>query len=698
MYSEIEGGSKYIIDQDDWKCTVYLPPVGKVWDHFNQKLIDSKIIKRSEIKEEQYWDYNNPRLDEPKDYNKKSREEKSIQEKNPDHFDPELQAWRAQEWERRLFGAWVMINGNPVFLTGTYYFYLAHWIIDIGHPHFKRAHLEKAYFIQFCIEDPNCYGTLDLSGRRDGKTYFGCCFLYEYTSRTKNAVAGMQSKTEPDAKNVFQLKLIPSFKKLLDFFIPRWDTASTLKSELRFYAPATKGKKNSFSEEELESFIDYGSSTETYYDGSKKHRYLCDEVFKTMEVDVIKRHRIIRPCLEDTDRSIIGKALYTSTVEDIEGSMDDYERFWAESDYNERDKNGRTKSGLYRYFTPAQNTMYVDKYGEADKKLALDFIQNTLDAIDDPRRKAEEIRLKPRNWREAFRTSSNDCLYNSYALDERLSILDWEGNKYDKCKLSWEGEHVERKLAHEGRFCFTWAFNAETETNNCEKRGSEWHPLNSKRIVIGIDPYEHEKTVDKGSNGAAAVYVFLNDNPDVHENFVCLYKYRTQTAKMFFEDMVMLAHYYGAPVLIESNRGQGLIRHFKDRGHGAFVISINGMEGIAIGGHGNKTLIELVTETESYIDKTKVLKINFRDILRDWKDFDMNKTTKYDVGMATGYALIGAARVLRRFEAKKRMSGVNVSEYFTKFRNGKKRFNKPKSKWTDVHKQYNSFAKFVSKP
>ena len=54
--------------------------------------------------------------------------------------------------------------------------------------------------------------------------------------------------------------------------------------------------------------------------------------------------------------------------------------------------------------------------------------------------------------------------------------------------------------------------------------------------------------------------------------------------------------------------------------------------------------------------------------------------------MASGYALVGASRVLRRFEIAKKISGAHTSEYFTKFKKSKK-FNKPKSKWMDIHKQ-----------
>ena len=56
-----------------------------------------------------------------------------------------------------------------------------------------------------------------------------------------------------------------------------------------------------------------------------------------------------RECLVDPiSQKIVGKALITSTVDEIEGHMDTYLKFWNDSDQTLRNKNGRTTTGLYR--------------------------------------------------------------------------------------------------------------------------------------------------------------------------------------------------------------------------------------------------------------------------------------------------------------------------------------------------------------
>jgi hypothetical protein len=60
-------------------------------------------------------------------------------------------------------------------------------------------------------------------------------------------------------------------------------------------------------------------------------------------------------------------------------------------------------------------------------------------------------------------------------------------------------------------------------------------------------------------------------------------------------------------------------------------------------------------------------RIVFLDILNDWKGLDLDNTTKFDLGMASGYALI-AASTMRRREAKlskvKRVASTSFARKF----------------------------------
>lgn len=682
MYNPIEGGSSKILMEDDPELAleVFLPPVGKVWNYHTNQLEDTEIICRSSIKSEQYWE----RPPQPKDYAKKARKEKAYQRTDPEYYDPELAEYRNREWHRRLYGAWFMNRGKPVYLTGLYYFYLAHWTIDIGAPHFRMADVDKSYFWDYCVEDPRCYGMIEMTKRRAGKTYWGTCAVNEFISRTPYAHGGIQSKTGPDAKLVFSEKLIQPWRKLVDFFRPKYDQSkgNIPKSELRYSSTSKKGAGADEiyeEEEELASWIDFMNSGTHAYDGQKLLRYLCDEVFKTIEADIVKRHAVIKPCLEDTSGNIIGKAIYTSTVEEMEGHLEKYVKLWEDSDINKRDDNGRTKSGLYRFFTPAQKLMHVDKYGFADEEKALAQIENTIKSFEDARDISDYIRKNPRNWKEAFRTGSDNCLFNPVKIDDQMSVLQFlkEDTLYKRYNLIWDekvddGAVPRIKLVEtkNGRYClandFVEKFANSTAANDVHRRGSQFIPKNNLRFIIGVDPFDHNRTRNgKFSQGAAAIFMKYDPlDPELSDNFVGYYLGRPASSGIFYDDMVKLCHWLSCQMLYEDNKPK-IGDHFIDNGYGAFLMrDEKGHPGIPASPKTHQILFEhLESHIEANCHRTKFLRM-----LKDWKELDPDFTTDYDLGMASGYALIGANRIVRRESTLKKVNQAGQATLLRKYK------------------------------
>lgn len=664
--------------EEELAIEVHLPPVGFVFNYDAGKLERTEIICRSSIPEDQYWE----RPKWPDKYLKKAAREKDIQKTDREYVDPELKEYRAREWHRRLYGTWFMNRGDYVYLPGAYYFYLAHWTLDSGPPEFRISDLQKSYFWKYCEEDPLCYGMVEMTKRRAGKTFYSSCMLYEYVSRTSNAHAGIQSKTGPDAKLVFTEKLIQPWRKLIDFFRPDYDNSSgdVPKSEMRFFKTSKKGKRADGiyeyeKETELESWIDFANSTTHAYDGQKMFRYLCDEVFKTIEADIVKRHSVIKPCLENESGGIIGKAIYTSTVEEMEGHLDKYVKLWTDSDMSKRNPNGKTTSGLYRFFTPAQKTMNIDKYGYPDVQKSLTELENEIKGMDDPRDISDFIRKSPRNWKEAFRTSGDNCIYDPIKIDNRLTDLHFikDEDIFDRYNLLWDervadGEIPKVRLPRNanGRLRLIKGFELLIQPNDVLRRGSQYLPKNTLRIVIGVDPYDHNRTKDnKFSQGAAAIFLKYDPlAPDSSDNFIGYYIGRPAQSAIFYEEIMRLCHYFSCQMLFEDNKPK-IGDYFKENGHGAFlVLDEKGHAGISATEKSHQALAE---HTEAFLDEN-CHRVQFREMLDDWKKFDLNDTTVCDLGMATGYALIAANKIRRREKILNTLAKSNPRGLIRKYR------------------------------
>jgi hypothetical protein len=661
MFITIDKGS--IEDVQGLKCQ--LPPVGYIYNILTGQVERRSVYSRSAKKNEQYWES----IKLPKDYTKLRDKEFLQQQEDNEHFDPNLEQFRTQEWDRRLNGFWFYNNGVPTYITGLHYFYLNYWHLDTGLPKYRETDRKYFYFLQYCIEDPECFGMVEITKRRQGKTFRGGVFLYEYTSRAKNARAGIQSKTGSDAKEVFRKAIIQPFKKLPDFFVPIYDQSKGLTptSELRFYQTTIKGKKANTikNEEELESAIDWKTSEAISYDGQKIQRYLGDEVGKTADINVWDRYLVTRYCHLDDEGRIIGKSLLTTTVEDMEQGGAAFKKIWDNSDHTKK-TGKRTPSGLYRYFCPADETRYYDNFGYAHREKALDEILEERKLLSkDTRALSAVIRKEPLSWEEAFRIDGSKCLYDAMKLNERLDRLNWKENITTSGNFVWEGGVRDSRVIWEpsrnGRWEVVKLFDNYEDSNKIVKKGESFYP-NNIGFVMGIDPVDHNQTQDgKRSNGAGMVlqkYNSAKDDDQYNYAFVCKYIYRPESVQVFYEDMIKTAVYYGCQVLFE-NQKIGLMHYFNDRGYSNFLMWLpeRTQPGIAASPKTHQHIAEL---TESYINDYHE-KLYFKDVVQELLEFDISNTTAFDGAMAMGYALVADQVKVTR----KDMSEVReVKDYF----------------------------------
>lgn len=645
MYRAHRYGTKQNING----IVVTVPPNGNVYNILTNEWEKRDIFKRSSKKENQYWERPLP----PDNYESKRKKEIAAQKTNPEYYNPELQNYRNQEWDRRLNGFWFYNNGIATYVTGLHYFYLVHWKIDVGYPHFRITDLQFFYFLEYVVQDPNSLGMIEVTKRRQGKTMRAGAFLFELTSRSKNKNAGIQSKTFDDAKdNVFAKGIVMPFKYLPDFFIPIYDTekGQTPKGELRFFKTNKRGANDDIFLEkiELESSITFKSADKFAYDGMKLHRYLADEAGKTKNVDVYDRHQVVQFCLQQ-EENIIGKALYTTTVEEMEDGGASFKELWMASNQEKLDGNGRTKSGLYQYFMPAYRTLFYDQYGFADEEKAREYYTNARAALaDDSRALASYIRKNPFTIEEAFFSEADSCLYDALAINKQMETIGWTDEKelYLRGEFMWDkGERDTRVVFKEtsnGKFLINKKLNVfdDFSYNDIQEYGTKKAPKNNAKFAMGVDPFDHSIITSKGSDGACYVFRRYDAADELSETFLVEYLNRPDTAEIFYEDMIKLVHFFSCQALIEDQK-IGLIKYFEARGYEKFLFRIPNSIKYGISAS-QKTHQQIAEQTEIYINEN-LHKVIFKNLLQDWLLFDIKNTTKFDAAMSSGYTLIAAS-------------------------------------------------------
>jgi hypothetical protein len=647
MYEKIENGT--IIDIQGLKCN--LPPEGYVYNNFTKQLEYRGVYERSKIKSEQYW----KRIPMPNwyadtikawdDYDKKKKDEA------PEFYDEKLEEYKKQEWDRRLNGFWYMNDGVPTYLTGLHYLYLQWWSIDIGYPKFRMPDLEKFYFMDYCIQDPLCMGMLEVTKRRFGKSFVAGLFVTEYTTRTKMTNGGIQSKTGSDAKKFFGKTVVNPFRRLPKFFRPEYDMSLGVnpKSEMRFQKTNVRGKKaeESVDKDELGSVIDHQSADTVAYDGQKLHRYVADECGKTTEVNVYDRHEVVRYCLLDDEGQIIGKALYTTTVEKLttekDGVQEAFKLLWEESNQDKRKENGTTSSGLYRFFMSAKRTRNFDDFGFPDEEKTLEQILADRKTVENnPRALSARIRKEPLTIDEAFSTDADGCIFNVMNIGAREAALR-ENPVIKRNVLFYRDidQTVRWREITDKEQDFHWKISQFPEKGQENQYNYDMKYRCPKRIndgAIAIDGYSNSQGGKYGSKASAWIGRRYNllDPEKTGKAIGHLYG-RPQIKETLHEQVLLASEFYGYKVWYEHN-SDDYLSYFRDRGRVKYLgsyptLAIDPIKKDAERYKGFPTTPFSLTKQadvgimyfEHHIDS-----IDFENLLEDAKKFDPNNRTEFD--------------------------------------------------------------------
>lgn len=304
-------------------------------------------------------------------------------------------------------------------------------------------------------------------------------------------------------------------------------------------------------------------------------------------------------------------------------------------------------------------------------------------------------RLDPITKQDAFRDEAVDSAFDQQKINDQLDY----NSDYDIKKtlvrgnFSWENGIKDTRViwtpTERGRFLIAWLPNEiDFKSNQFEMRRNTWggmsyHPLNDDIGCLGADNYDMNATNDSvlentenglehsgGSRGALSG-VTGTTMKNVPSNFFFLeYLTRPEEAEIFYEDALMACVFYGMPILIENNKPR-MLHHFKNRGYRGFSLTrfdkatnrLSNDEKLlgGIPSSSQDVITSHATGIESYIlkyvgkynqgqsgvairEEGEIGSMPFDRTLKDWGKFNISKREKFDITIASGYALMGLNR------------------------------------------------------
>ena len=675
-------------------------------------LAPEKCLQRHNSKSEQYWE----RQDLPKELAKIQ----SIFQWNerPKEFKDRWIDYIEQEFDHREQGFWFMNNGVKTYITGSHYMYLQWSSIDVGYPDFREANRIYWIFWEACRADSRSFGMIYLKIRRSGFSFMSSSECVNIGTLARDARIGILSKTGADAKKMFTDKVVPINSRLPFFFKPVMDGMDRPKTELAFRVPASKITKKSMNEEKdlgitgLDTTIDWKNTADNSYDGEKLLLLVHDESGKWEKPEnILNNWRVTKTCLRLGSR-IIGKCMMGSTSNALSKGGDNFKKLFMDSDPRKRSSNGQTKSGLYSLFIPMEWNFegYIDQYGWPvleDPKTPIvgidgDMIENgvitywnnEVDALkNDPDALNEFYRQMPRTESHAFRDESKQSLYNLSKIYQQIDYNDSliKDRVLTKGNFHWKNGEKDTEVIWtpeaSGKFTLSWIPPIGIRNNVIKDRNGRRRPGNDYLGAFGCDPYDISGTVGGGgSNGALhGLTGFHMDSNAPTNQFFLEYVTRTQTAEIFFEDVLMAICFYGMPILIENNKTR-LLYYLKDRGYRAFSLNrpdkhiskLSKFES-EVGGIPNSSedvkqahasgigsYVEQYVGYDSegtYRDPDEMGNMYFTRTLEEWAKFDINNRTKFDAAISSGLAIMATRKNQTTKETEKSKISIKFARY-----------------------------------
>ncbi|MCU0440733.1 MAG: hypothetical protein MUC49_22805 [Raineya sp.] len=637
----------------------------------------------------------------PKNFSKLSLEEQEV--------------FISKEHHRRKHGLWFFIKGKPVYITGLFYYFMNYWPLATGKP--TRFHFGDWKFFmiwQLVVMDPTVFGLIVYKCRRIGDTEKALCMVYEYATRVRNTINQMYDcRVENDMKKTWK-RLRVAHKRMIWFMRPVASNDEPSDS-FEFRVPKRKvDLTNSYISDtgelifdeyeykELDSEISYFTNSGGA-DGARVGRAYIDEFGKYKTINPTELWDLMKKALEDDrEGEIIGKALFTSTIEDMKGgdTLETSKKFWESSDPNNVDDTGRTMTGLIRIVRGAIDRAPADRWGMVNEKEVIEKIQRRHKFLIENKKWVTLIKEKRQDCltiEDVFSNISEGSPFNLDNISNRLNeVLYADTQRWVRGNLKWKDgkKPIAGDPNNTNRYCEVefepndrtglWykAYDPEDfklKSNSKSKISTKPKPGNVNYFACGIDPVSYTANLEEGDASKAGLSVkrILDHSVDLPANnynedgkpidggrwFItnryCMhYVARHNSPSDNYNDWLMTLVYYGTDFRIEKNHSGGFMQYLE---------TYNFMSYYEQGGTGMKNYKgkeELYGQTAS----NKVIEAYFgalTELTNDWcntldvpialqelSTMEEKTKTKHDLGVSMGFTELHANNKIKKISDK----------------------------------------------
>mgnify|MGYP001559163441 CR=1 FL=1 len=621
------------------------------------------------LKKDQYWKtphWKNKWLDQ----NGRIRPVRTMTEKERIEY---IDYWR-DKWEN---GLWIMVNGEPTWLTGTHIEHLVFNQFKGQHFIYTDAQRERFYFRDLTNRERLCDGRLWAKGRRVGITA-------EEITEAVRVINSDYSNNVACKSDIYEKAKSTLLSKIIEVHIkrPEW---------MREYYYSSNGKVPRSSLEltsakiitndsyPLGGIANAFPSTVKAIDGLEFMLVILDEISKIEDVSPREMYEVdVKTIVNPGKRGKIDCLSTTGDSKEVQKAVKDWHQLIADSNPKVLNANGKTNSGMWYWFVSYIHSFelwekkpeIMDRYGKVNREMAEEYIWTEVNKFPrDSKPYIFALYKMPTMMRHVLLTATNQGYFSKVRIAAKLEQLralpndrkpyvvgaleyDKKGDVYFESNAERATRCEEEGVPYEPGYWMISVhpyFSADKgiDTRNRYRKtmnGFLMPPINPEGC-IGYDSirYRKEDTVSTHLSEAAIIVYQKHDYFDSgNQNKFCgLYLHRPDDPRDANRECIKAAKYWGYPVnherVIETTKEDFitakmlafLLINPKDGLHGMIIDS-----GGKVVKNALDAMVTRFSPPKTDEDEDMIATMPFEPVLVDLDGFDIGNTTAFNVFMA----------------------------------------------------------------